>query len=163
MTRTRTSIGWLTGARFARTVAVSCALVVAGCAADDVEFNGKIFDAVGLNQKTKSAEPKMVARTPLVMPPSADRVPEPGLPPEGQAPEVAALADPDAQKKTSRAELERQQAEYCKKNYEMAKALGDNDADLATGPLGPCKGSVITAIKNWTKGDDDSVEGQVEE
>lgn len=137
-------------------LAAGCALVLAGCAVDDVELNGKLFDAVGLNTKGEKREPKIAARAPLVMPPDAQRVPEPGTPPEGAAADVAALADPDAMAKTSKAELERQQAEYCKKNYELAKAHGDADADLATGPLGPCKGSVITAIKNWTKGDDET-------
>jgi hypothetical protein len=148
--------------RMAPAVMAACALVLSGCAADDIELNGKIFDAVGLNSgKTKSAEPKMVARAPLVMPPNPERIPEPGLPPEGQAAELAALADPDVTAKTSRAELERQQAEYCKIHYEQAKARGDNDADSASGPLGPCRGSVLTAIQQWNK-DDDDLEGQVE-
>lgn len=137
--------------------------MLAGCAADDVELNGKLFDAVGLNQKSKTTEPKMVSRAPLVMPPNPERVPEPGLPPEGQAADVAALADPDTVKKTNQAELERQQAEYCKVHYELAKAHGDNDADQATGPLGLCRGSVLTAIKQW-QGDDEEqgADGQVE-
>lgn len=141
------------GVRVLRALALPGALLVAGCSADDVEFNGKIFDAVGLNQKTKSSEPKMAARAPLVMPPDPQRVPEPGTPAEGAAGELAALQDPDAVAKTNRAELERQQAEYCKKNYELAKAHGDANADLASGPLGPCRGSVLTAIQNWSKGD----------
>jgi len=40
---------------------------------------------------------------------------------------------------------------------EQAKARGDNDADQASGPLGPCRGSVLSAIKTWTS-DDDSEE-----
>lgn len=151
------------GVRVALAAIGACALALAGCSADDVEFNGKIFDAVGLNQKTKSAEPKMVARAPLVMPPNPERVPEPGLPPEGQSADVAALADPDKVAKTNKAELERQQAEYCKQNYELAKAHGDNNADLATGPLGPCRGSVIGAIEKWNNGDADDGEGQVQQ
>ncbi len=141
----------------ARAFAVPFALAVAGCSADDVELNGKLFDVVGLNgQKTKSGEPKIAARAPLVMPPNLERVPEPGAPAEGQAAasEVASLQDPDKIKKTSRAELERQQAEYCKKNYEMAQAHGDQNADQAVGPLGPCRASVLSAIQQWNKGDD---------
>lgn len=142
-------------ARVALLAAVPFAVLLAGCSADDVELNGKIFDAVGLNtNKTKSVEPKLAARAPLVMPPNPERVPEPGLPPEVQTNEVAALQDPDKVAKTSRKELERQQAEYCKVNYEQAKARGDNDADQASGPLGPCRGSVLSAIKTWTSKDD---------
>ncbi|HYD16249.1 MAG TPA: hypothetical protein VEA77_07605 [Hyphomicrobium sp.] len=140
------------GALLTRAAILPFALAIAGCSADDVELNGKIFDAVGLNQKTKAAEPKMAERAPLVMPPNLERVPEPGTP-ESASADVAALQDPDKVAKTSRAELERQQAEYCKKNYEMAKAHGDNDADQATGPLGPCRGSVLTAIQQWNKDD----------
>lgn len=136
--------------------------MLAGCAADDVELNGKIFDAVGLNTKTKATEPKMVARAPLVMPPNPERVPEPGLPPEATA-ALAEVKDPDKMAKTSQAELERQQAEYCKTHYELAKAHGDDNADLATGPLGPCRASVLTAIKQWSGDDEDQgADGQVE-
>lgn len=138
-------------ARIALLVAVPFAVSLAGCSGDDVELNGKIFDAVGLNSgSAKSAEPKLAARAPLVMPPNPDRVPEPGVPPEVAASEVATLKDPDKVAKTSRVELERQQAEYCKVHYEQAKARGDNDADQASGPLGPCRGSVLSAIKTWT-------------
>lgn len=150
------------GACFARASAFVLAIAVAGCSADDVELNGKIFDAVGLNQKSKSVEPKMAARAPLVMPPSPDRVPEPGMPPESNAADVAALVDPDVKAKNNKAELARQQAEYCKTNYELAKARGDDNADLATGPLGPCRGSVLSAIEKWNKSDDGD-DGQVEQ
>ncbi len=92
------------------------------------------------------------------MPPNPERVPEPGLPPEVKANEVAALQDPDRVAKTSREELERQQAEYCKVNYEQAKARGDNDADQASGPLGPCRGSVLSAIKAFSDTSDESEE-----
>jgi hypothetical protein len=146
------------GVRLAQIAVIPCALLLAGCSADDVELNGKIFDAVGLNSKSKATEPKLAERAPLVMPPNVERVPEPGMPPEATATDVAALADPDRVAKTSQAELERQQAEYCKKNYELAKAHGDNNVDLATGPLGPCKGSVLTAIKNWTSPETDDSE-----
>ncbi|WP_333793617.1 hypothetical protein [Hyphomicrobium sp.] len=143
------------GVRLAPAAMVVGALMLSGCSADDVELNGKIFDVVGLNSgSTRAAEPKMAARAPLVMPPNPERVPEPGLPPEGQAADVAALADPDVRVKTSRAELERQQAEYCKVHYEQAKALGDNDADSASGPLGPCRGSILSAVKKWTAGEE---------
>lgn len=126
-----------------------------GCAMDDVEFNGGLFKAVGLGEKTKSAEPKMAARAPLIIPPTVDRVPEPGTPPEGAANDIAALDDPDKKAQTTKAELERQQAEYCKKHYELAKTHGDDtSADLAEGPLGPCRGSVLTAIKKWNNSEE---------
>jgi hypothetical protein len=128
-----------------------------GCSMDDVQFNGGLFNAVGLGgDKVKSAEPKMAARAPLVIPPTLDRVPEPGTPPEAAATDVAAaLDDPDKKAVVTKADLERQQAEYCKKNYELAKAHGDETAaDLAAGPLGPCRGSVLTAIKKWNSSEE---------
>jgi hypothetical protein len=133
------------------------ALLLGGCAADDIEFNGGLFNMIGLGgNKTKSGEPKMAARAPLVVPPTLDRLPEPGTPPEAANDAVAVLNDPDKAAKVSKAELERQQAEYCKKHYELAKAHGDETAaDLATGPLGPCRASVITAIEKWNKEDEE--------
>jgi hypothetical protein len=142
-------------------LAVAAPIALAGCSADDVELNGKIFDAVGLSgPAAKSAEPKMKERAGLVMPPNPERVPEPGLPAEGSGAvnEVAALNDPDKMETVSRKELERQQAEYCKVNYEQAKARGDNDADQASGPLGPCRGSVFSAIKSWSGDEPESDE-----
>jgi hypothetical protein len=127
---------------------------VGGCAMDDVEFNGGLFNAVGLGgNKVKASEPKLAQRSALIIPPKLDRVPEPGTPPEVAATDVAAaLDDPDKKAQVTKAELERQQAEFCKKNYELAKAHGDDTtADLATGPLGPCRGSVLTAIEKWNK------------
>jgi hypothetical protein len=135
-----------TGARLALLPLV---FAVAGCSADDVEFNGKIFDVMGLNNNTKSAEPKLAERAPIVMPPNLERVPEPGTPPEAMG-EVAALNDPDKAAQTSQAELQRRQAEYCKVNYEQAKARGDDNADLATGPLGPCRTSIVNSMKAWS-------------
>jgi hypothetical protein len=151
----------ITGLKFGKCLAsvavIAFALAISGCSGDDVQFNGKIFDAVGLNSiGQKSAEPKMAERAPLVMPPNADRIPEPGKPPEAVANDVAALIDdPDKKAQTSQIELEKKQAEYCKQNYELAKARGDDNADLATGPLGPCRGSVLTAIQKWNKSEDE--------
>jgi hypothetical protein len=131
-------------------------LALLGGCADEIQFQGKIFDAVGIgaNSQKSGGEPKMAARAPLVMPPTNDRIPEPGAPVEAAATDVAALNDPDKKAAVNKAELERQQAEYCKVHYEQAKSRGDDNADLAEGPLGPCRGSVLSAIEKWNKGDD---------
>jgi hypothetical protein len=139
-------------------LAACLTLGIAGCGTDDIQFNGGIFDAVGLsdNSKSKGGDPKMAERAPLVVPPTLDRLPPPGeAPPQTQ---IADIKDPDAQKKLSHAELEAKQAEYCKVNYENVKARGDDSADSAEGPLGPCRKSVLTAIKKWNG--DDEAEGQ---
>lgn len=138
-------------------VAALCvALGAAGCAMDDVQFNGGIFDAVGLSDstKTKSGDPKIAERAPLVVPPTLDKLPQPAA--EGETPpdaQIAGIQDADAAKQASQEELERQQAEYCEKHYEIPKRMGDDSADSAEGPLGPCRKSVLTAIQKWNSGE----------
>lgn len=122
---------------------------------DEVQFNGGIFDAVGLSDatKVKSSEPKLAERAPLVVPPSLDRLPAPGEPAQSQG-QLAAIQDPDAVKKASKEELERKQAEFCKVNYEQAMGRGDETTALnAEGPLGPCRPSVLNSVKKWNSGD----------
>lgn len=118
---------------------------------DDVQLNGGIFDAVGLNDTKKSGDPKLAERAPLVVPPSLDRLPAPGeAPPPTQ---IAGITDPDAAKQKSREELEKQQAEYCEKNYDDPMRRGE-EVSMVEGPLGPCRKSVLTAIKKWNAEDD---------
>jgi hypothetical protein len=141
---------------FLPVIAACCAgLIVAGCSMDDVELNGGIFDAVGLNDAKKTSDPKLAERAPLVVPPSLDRLPAPG---EAPAPsQIAGINDPDAAKQKSREELEKQQAEFCEKNYDAAIRRGE-EAAMVEGPMGPCRKSVLTAIKKWNQ--EDEVEGQ---
>lgn len=120
-----------------------------GCSADDIQLEGKLFDAVGVgkNSKSKRGEPQMAARSPLVMPPNLERLPQPGVQPGGESVDVAAINDPDKKLIVNQVELQRQQAEYCKVHYEQAIVHGDRDgADLAEGPMGPCRGSALSAI-----------------
>jgi hypothetical protein len=144
--------------------AVGCGLILAGCSMDDVAFNGKVFDAVGLNSSSsKAAEPKMVARAPLVVPPAVDRLPEPGVQPAAQASqaELAALNDPEKLDRIKRADLERQQVEYCKKHYEEPRLHGNYDVDEVAGPLGLCRASFASVWDNFKK-KEEGQEGQVE-
>jgi hypothetical protein len=118
---------------------------------DDVQFNGGIFNAVGLGDNNKKAgEPQLAQRAPLVVPPSLDRLPAPGEAPA--APQIAGINDPDAAKKQSQAELEAQQTAYCDKNYRDAGMRGEEVA-MVEGPLGPCRKSVLSAIKKWNETD----------
>jgi hypothetical protein len=145
--------------RFA--VAALVAAAVGGCSLDDVELNGGVFDALGVGaNQPKSAEPKLAARTPLVVPPSTASLPQPGTPAEAAAVDVtAAINDPDRKVMVDQAALERQQNEYCRKNYDPARAAGDASADSMEGPLGPCRPSVLTAVKKWNGGEDPLVIG----
>ena len=136
-------------------MAACLALGVAGCGTDDIQFNGGIFDAVGLNDTKKSAAPKLAERAPLVVPPSLDRLPTPGEAP--QPAQIADIKDHDAAKHQSREELEKQQAAYCEKNYNDPMRRGE-EVSMVEGPMGPCRKSVLTAIKKWN--DEDETEGQ---
>lgn len=130
------------------------ALVISGmvgaCSMDDVELNGGIFDALGANGPSKPDEPKLAARTPLVVPPTTSSLPVPGEQPEAQTADISALLnDPDRLAERKKADLERQQAEFCNKNYDPTKAGMDDNAEMAKGPLGPCRKSIMSAIKKW--------------
>jgi len=131
-------------------IAFGLALGAAGCSMDDVQFNGGVFDAVGLSDaaRTKSSEPKLAERAPLVVPPTLDKLPQPGQQPPEPA-QIAGINDPDAAKSASQEELQHRQAEYCEIHYEEPKRRGDDSADSAVGPLGPCRPSVLTAVKKW--------------
>ncbi|MEQ1718929.1 MAG: hypothetical protein ABL907_23585 [Hyphomicrobium sp.] len=123
---------------------------LAGCSADDVQLNGKVFDAMGMNTASVKSAPKVGQRAGLVVPPNLSSLPEPGS--GGEQPAIAEIKDYDATRTTAQADLEKQQAEYCKKNYDDAKVFGDQDAVLATGPLGPCQKSAFSAVKSMTEG-----------
>ncbi len=122
------------------------AVSVAGCSTDDIQFNGGIFDAVGLSDASKSSggEPQMADRAPLVVPPKIDRLPAPGeVPPPGT--QLATISDPDVEAQRSQEELEKEHAEFCEKNYNEH----DASTDSVEGPLGPCRKSILTAVKKW--------------
>jgi hypothetical protein len=136
----------------------AAALVLSACAPGDVELQGKIFDAVGISggQQGGGRVVKLADRAPLVVPPDANRLPPPGETGSTDAPDaLAAIDDPDRKRLKTKAELERQQAEYCRVNYELPKARGDASAASAKGPLGPCAPSIFSAIKRWNASDAD--------
>lgn len=94
-------------------------LMLAACSADDVQLNGKIFDAMGVSSKSQSeakVEPKVPQRAPLVIPPTTASLPVPG---SGTAVVAAAPADqswpvdPDQQKQAALAAKQQEQKEFC--------------------------------------------------
>jgi hypothetical protein len=132
-------------------------LLLTGCGGfDGVQLNGKVFDAVGLNgDSTPKGDPKMATRQPLVVPPGLEALPPPGSG-KVEQPSLAEIQDPDKKIKVSQADLEKQQADYCKKNYDEAQFHGDSSADSASGPLGSCHPSIFNAVKKWTTGSTNS-------
>ena len=130
------------------------AVSVAGCAPGEIGLEGKVFDylGVGANSQTSRNDPKLAPRTGLVLPPSLEKLPQPGSGEDTDA-TLASLDDPDRRKSIDKSALEKKQAEYCKVHYEQAKARGDGTADAAAGPLGPCRASIWTAMEKINKGE----------
>ncbi len=135
-------------------MACLASLALGACSMGDVELNGKIFELAGLSGSGNTTKtPELKTRTGLVVPPDLSRLPDPNQPAAPPAQDaLAAINDPDRARVVDQAELQRQQAEACKK-YELAKARGETDADMISGPLGPCRKSVLTGLTNWMKSD----------
>lgn len=133
-------------------LAVAMAAGLAGCSPGDVQFEGKIFDAMGMNNAGAAREtPKMTARSPLIVPPDLERLPDPNAPVQSPADtSLASINDPDRAKVVNQEQLQKQQDEYCEKHYNPAKAMGSADADSISGPLGPCRKSILSSMKQWT-------------
>jgi len=139
--------------RYRRSViaAVAAGLCLAGCSAGDVEFQGKLFELAGLNNVGKKGEaPEISERTGLVVPPDLSKLPDPDKPAVVNHSEAALdlINDPDRARVVDEAELQRQQEVACKE-YELAKMRGESEADLISGPLGPCRKSVLTNVGGW--------------
>lgn len=134
--------------------AVFAGVVVAGCSADDVELNGKLFELAGMNNIGKRGPaPTVEERTGLVVPPDLNKLPDPNQPVAANPGDdvLASINDPDRAKVLSQEELERQQAVACK-DYEFAKMRGDESTAInMTGPMGPCRQSVLTSVGQWMK------------
>lgn len=64
-------------AKLMRVLSLASVLALAGCA-DSIEYNGKVFDMLGVNSTTKPRDARVSDRAPLVLPPDAKRLPTPG-------------------------------------------------------------------------------------
>ena len=127
--------------RCASAAALAATLALGGCA-DGMDLNGKVFDMMGVSSSAmanKQKEPQLAARTPLVLPPSAERLPEPG---SGQTSsnDLAGLNDPEEVKARKAKEREAQHLAYCRgdaqwkeKVYKPREAAG-----ASRSPYGPC-------------------------
>lgn len=115
-----------------------------GCGFGDVEFNGAVFEYMGLANNGKTAEePKLPPRAGIVLPPNTDRLPEPG------STEVAAPAageawpvDPEQSKVAAAEELDRKHEAFCREALWKARAQGHTDVQI-TGPKGSCNPSIL--------------------
>lgn len=130
--------------------AVTAAIILSGCA-EGVEVNSRLLDSVGLSTAALSAkqpEPKLQPRAPLVMPPTTQRLPEPGSSPQPQPGEMAGNQawpkDRDQERIALAKDKDRQQAEYCRDGNWKERAM-DNDDGGMRGPQGQC-GSIFSVI-----------------
>ena len=110
--------------------ALACVFALGGCGG--VEFEGKVFDYMGISGERQKADVRMTERAPLLLPPNPKALPQPG-----QGPAVAtARADwPNDPERVRKRVVEEQQA---KANAEEAK----ND------PINPYAGKP-TLLDKW--------------
>jgi hypothetical protein len=139
------------GRRLRAGLAVTATAFLLGGCADGVEVNSRLLDSVGLSTAALTGskpEPKLQPRAPLVMPPSTQRLPEPGSAPPPQPGELAANAawpkDKDQERIAQAKDKDRQQAEYCRDGNWKERAI-DHDSGGMQGPQGQC-GSIFSVI-----------------
>ena len=124
--------GWIAGGMVAST------LLLSGCA-DGLDLNGKVFDWMGVSKAAQDArrtEPKLAERAPLVMPPNANRLPEPG---SGIEPTNIAFPDDPEQRKAREAkERERLHMAYCRGDIQWKERALNKDSEAPRSPYGPC-------------------------
>jgi hypothetical protein len=130
--------------------AVASTLALSGCGGvEGIDFNGKIFDWMGLSATSQEkAEPKMADRAPLVVPPSVTRLPDPG---SGRTSDeqVASLNDPELRKQAAAKERERLHQAYCRGEIQWKdKAYSPQNTGAYRSPYGTCSilGGVTTNV-----------------
>jgi hypothetical protein len=143
--------GWLAGAAVASTV------LLAGCA-DGIDLNGKVFDWMGISpaaQEARRYEPKLADRAPLVMPPSVNRLPEPGSEktpdPVQAAAQTAWPDDPEQRKAREAQERQRLHEAYCRGDAQWKERLMKNDTNAPRSPYGPCPSILGNMTTNVNK------------
>lgn len=141
--------GWLAGAVALSSVAVS------GCA-DGVDFNGKVFDLMGISpaaQEARRFEPKVADRAPLVVPPDTSRLPAPGSENAPDAVQTAWPDDPEQRKVREAKERERLHLAYCSGEKQWKERALNKDESAPRSPYGACPGlfGAVTSNVNINK------------
>jgi hypothetical protein len=126
--------------------AVVMAALGAGCGIEGVEFNGAVFDYLGISEaaKSKPREPKVAERPGIVLPPQLDRLPAPeATPTPGQE---AWPDDPEERKVAAAANLDRQHEEFCRQALWKARVESGPEPPPIKGPKGLCNPSILKAL-----------------
>lgn len=133
----------------AAALALFATLPLAGCA-DGLALNGAVFDWMGISDSAlskKRSEPKLAERAPLVLPPDANRLPEPGSEAVAEQGNLAWPTDPEQRKVAQAKERERLHLAYCRGEigWEKKALEGPNGTTVNKSPYGPCPslGSMI--------------------
>ena len=135
---------------FVAAIGTVATLVLGGCA-DGVELNGKVFDFLGVSPAALEAsrrEPKLAERAPLVMPPDANRLPDPNST-QGATDQANWPADPEQRKLAAAQERERLHLAYCRGDIQWKeRALKTKDGSGTNlSPYGPCP-SIFGGLTN---------------
>ncbi len=134
---------------FRTTIALAmlvCAAPLGGCGGvDGIELNGAVFDYLGVGSNTKKAEEARAAdRQGLVLPPSLDRLPEPGSGVAATGSIEAFPVNPEERKVAANSAADRQHAEYCEKALQKARVM--RDLSPVVGPKGRCERSIVDQV-----------------
>lgn len=136
----------LTPRRALAGLALGVSLTLSGCAdGGGLALNGAMFDWMGISESAlsqKNTEPKLAERAPLVLPPSAERLPEPG---SGRAAEEGDMnwpVSPEQRKVAEAKERERLHLAYCRGelNWEKRALDPSNPQYQNRSPYGTCPG-----------------------
>ena len=131
---------------------VTGAALLGGCA-DGVEVNSPLLNSLGvatgaLGQKE---EPQLKPRAPLVMPPSTQRLPEPGQPAAAAAAAPAANPawpkDAEQDRIAAAAEKKQRHTRYCRDGNWKERAMDPNAGGMQ-GPNGSCN-TIFDWVGNW--------------
>jgi hypothetical protein len=149
----------LAHAMLGQAAVLALVLGLGGCAdgSSGVEFNGKLFDAVGLTGSLgKKSEEQVEQRAPLILPPPTEQLPQPGAL-AANAPQPAANPawpnDPEKSKAQREEALKQAQADYCRDGNWKEKAMR-KDVEAAQGPAGPCSSGVFSWVGKSLFGND---------
>jgi hypothetical protein len=131
--------------RICAALALTATLALGGCGGvDGVELNGKVFDWMGISPSAldaKKAEPKIAERAPLVLPPDANRLPEPGSGQTVAGNDLNWPMDPEQKKVAAAKEREKLHLAYCRGEIQWKeKALDPQNTGANRSPYGPCPG-----------------------
>jgi hypothetical protein len=121
------------------------AVGLSGCASGDVEMNGALFDYLGMGKAGPAKASQAADRQGLVLPPSLDRLPEPGSGAvTAAATQVAMPVNPETKALVNVAEQKKQQTAACDKAMMTAKM--NKEIGPVQGPFGQCNPSALQAL-----------------